>query len=74
LKLPVIGFRLINKHMQRSVKMESKKGMIPSIIFGFIILLSILALTFFILNGESFLEGMKDGFTDEGYPVNIDKN
>ncbi|WP_201714715.1 hypothetical protein [Rossellomorea arthrocnemi] len=54
--------------------MESKKGMIPSIIFGSIILLSILALTFFILNGESFLEGMKDGFTDEGYPVNIDKN
>jgi hypothetical protein len=74
LKLSVIGFRLINKHKQRSVKMERKKGMIPSIIFGSIILLSILALTFFILNGESFLEGMKDGFTDEGYPVNIDKN
>ncbi|UTE76806.1 hypothetical protein [Rossellomorea sp. KS-H15a] len=43
-----------------------KKGMIPSIIFGFIILLSILALTFFIFNGESFIESIKDGFTDEG--------
>ncbi|KPL57743.1 hypothetical protein [Rossellomorea vietnamensis] len=54
--------------------MEKKKGMIPSIIFGSIILLSILALTFFILNGESILEGIKDGFTDEGYTVNIDKD
>ncbi|MGG3913378.1 hypothetical protein [Rossellomorea vietnamensis] len=44
--------------------MEKKKGMIPSIIFGSIILLSILALTFFILNGESILEGIKEGFTD----------
>lgn len=47
--------------------MEKKKGMIPSIIFGSIILLSILALTFFIFNGDSILEGIKDGFTDEGY-------
>ncbi|MEI2666819.1 hypothetical protein [Rossellomorea sp. LJF3] len=45
--------------------MEIKKGMIPSIIFGSIILLAILALTFFILNGESLLEGMKDGFMDK---------
>ncbi|MCA1057532.1 hypothetical protein LCL96_01200 [Rossellomorea aquimaris] len=52
--------------------MEKKKGMIPSIIFGFIILLSILALTFFILNGETILEDIKDGFTDDGYTVNID--
>ncbi|MCR8848288.1 hypothetical protein NQ095_07730 [Rossellomorea sp. SC111] len=46
--------------------MEKKKGLIPSIIFGSIILLSILALAFFIYNGESILEGIKDGFTDEG--------
>ncbi|WP_156477303.1 hypothetical protein [Rossellomorea vietnamensis] len=45
--------------------MEKQKGMIPSIIFGTIILLSILALTFFIFNGESFLEGIGDGFTDD---------
>ncbi|MCA0151091.1 hypothetical protein LCD52_20340 [Rossellomorea vietnamensis] len=47
--------------------MEKKKGMIPSIIFGSIILLSILTLTFFIFNGDSILEGIKDGFTDEEY-------
>ncbi|QHE62646.1 hypothetical protein FHE72_17655 [Rossellomorea vietnamensis] len=45
--------------------MEKKKGMIPTIIFGSIILLSILALTFFIFNGESLLEGIGDGFTDD---------
>ena len=65
MKLSVIGFRLISKHMLRSVNMEKKKGMIPTIIFGSIILLSILALTFFIFNGESLLEGIGDGFTDD---------
>ncbi|WRP05683.1 hypothetical protein U9J35_17440 [Rossellomorea aquimaris] len=54
--------------------MKKKSGMIPSIIFGSIILLSILALAFFIYNGESILEGIKDGFTDDGYAVNINKN
>jgi hypothetical protein len=46
--------------------LEKKKGMIPSIIFGSIILLSILALTLFIFNGESIFEDIKDGFTDGG--------
>ncbi|WP_374054593.1 hypothetical protein [Rossellomorea sp. FM04394] len=50
--------------------MKKKNGMIPSIIFGSIILLSILALTLFIFNGESILEGIKDGFTDGG-PISV---
>ncbi len=45
--------------------MVNKKGVIPSIIFGFIILLSILVLTFFIFNGEVILEFIKNGFTDD---------
>ncbi|TMU87249.1 hypothetical protein FGG79_03710 [Bacillus sp. BHET2] len=66
LKLQVIGFRLINNLKIRGIEaMEKKKGVIPSIIFGFIILLSILVLTFFIFNGEFIHEVIKDGLTDE---------
>ncbi|MBW3111555.1 hypothetical protein KYJ26_06920 [Bacillus sp. MCCB 382] len=64
MKLPVIGLRLrlINKHMVRGVEngKEKRNGT-----FGSIILLSVLALTLFILNGESFLECINDGFTDD---------
>ncbi|MGM0855356.1 MAG: hypothetical protein ACQEWI_22700 [Bacillota bacterium] len=47
-----------------------KKGIIPSIIFGFIILLSILVLTFFIFNGEFILEVIKDGLIDD-VPISV---
>jgi hypothetical protein len=45
--------------------MEKKKGLIPSIIFGLIILLSLLVLTFFIFRGEYILEMIKDGLTED---------
>lgn len=70
LKLHVMGFRLINKHMIRGVKIKKKNGMIPSLIFGSIILLSILVLTLFIFNEESILKGITDGFTDGG-PISV---
>ncbi|KAA0560120.1 hypothetical protein F0342_24235 [Bacillus sp. CH30_1T] len=44
--------------------MNMKKGLIPSKIFGVIILLAILIFCFFIFKGESILENIKDGFTD----------
>ena len=44
--------------------MEKENGLIPSIICGFIILLSILILGFFIFKGETILEIIKDGLTD----------
>jgi hypothetical protein len=50
--------------------MEKKNGLIPSIIFGFIILMSILILVFFIFKGEDILEIIKDGLTDNE-PVSV---
>ena len=45
--------------------MGKKKGLIHSMSFGFIILFSVLIISFFNLRGESFLEVIKDGFTDD---------